>query len=505
MSLRTVRLPAHGRRRLQQCVVFCVLALSSSLSVAYDLQGRWTSTKTDGGGIARGDAITLTWSVVPDGEGYSRAGNSNLIDYLDDGWSVAAGDRTPDLTNRVWWDWMDRVYKQYTRVSGLNMVYEPEQFADGADTGVSGDIRIGGAIIDNQTGGILADNAFPNNGDMRIDTSRSNNGTPSFFHTNGPQWRNLLSHESGHGVGLSHTDISGANAVMETPLETSFWGLQFDDIYAFNRNYGDPFEKSGGNDSLATAVDLGRLQLESTLNMGNDANDSVVAEMDSDWLGIDGTSDEDWFAFEVTEPSSVTIILTPQGPTYTTQEQGANTDFSARSDLRFELHGPGRNGLELLTTINVGGAGELELLDSFPITDPSSYFVRVLGETDLNQFYRLELELSELTGIPGDVNQDGVLDSEDINAFVLGWQSITDGLTPTEAVMLGDLNRSGKTDLTDAIALRDALLGIGQSISIDELFSGVPEPSSLMLLLALLMPLAFRSQRNVTVYHSWNN
>ena len=276
----------------------CAFSGASSECLAYDWQGRWTSTKTDGGGIARGDAITLTWSVVPDGESYSRASNSNLIEYLDDGWNVPQALRTPDLTDRSWWDIMRRVYEQFDRVSGLTLVYEPEQNSDGTDTGRSGDIRIGGVPFtwdDDGTGGVLADNAFPNNGDMRIDTNRSSNGTPSFWHSNGPQFRNLIAHESGHGVGLGHSDITGANAVMETPLESNFWGLQFDDIYAFNRSYGDPLEEGGGNDTFASAYDFGQLAYNDQLTLGADANDSVVAELDDDWLGIDGTSDQDWF------------------------------------------------------------------------------------------------------------------------------------------------------------------------------------------------------------------
>lgn len=360
---------------------------------AYDITNRWTNTKTDGGGLQYGDPTTLLWSVVPDGESWSRGGPSDVIDALDDGWGVAAIDRTPDLTNRPWWSIMDRVYDQYTRVSGLTMIYEPEQNADGTDTGMSGDIRIGGVPFtwENDTGGVLADNSFPNNGDMRIDTYRNpSNGNPSFWISNPGQLRNLIAHESGHGIGLSHSDISGANAVMETPLETSFWGVQFDDVYAMNRLYGDPREKNGGNDTMATATDLGNLGTNGSVDMGTDAVDSVVGELDGDWLGIDDDADTDWFKFTTTGQAWTSIQVRPDGPTYTTAEQGSNIDFSARSDLSYEVYNA--SGVKILD-MDLEEAGTREFIDHMAI-GPGDYFIKVNGEANLNQFYRLDVDVS---------------------------------------------------------------------------------------------------------------
>ena len=448
---------------------------------AYDWNSRWTSTKTDGGGIQLGDAITLTWSVVPDGESWSRGGPSDLIDYLDVGWSVAEVDRVPDLTNRPWWAMMDRVYEQYERVSGLTLTYEPEQDPNGSDTGKSGDLRIGGVPFtwENDKGGVLADNTYPNGGDMRIDTYRGSNGVPSFWHTNPAAFRNLISHESGHGVGLGHSDISGANAVMETPLETNFWGLQFDDIYAFNRSYGDPLEKNGGNDTASTAFNLGMLTLDVPVSQGGDAVDSSVGELDDDWRGIDGSTDEDWFRFSTPSAGSIGLTLTPLGPTYSTEEQGPNTDFSARSDLGFEVYFDSGRGLTLLADIDEAEAGFAEAVTTLTAAQAGEYLFRVSGEADLNQFYQFDLRFIDVTGVPGDVNQDGVLDTQDIDAFASGWQNDTTGLSDGERTMLGDLNLSGRTDISDAILLHQALTAAGIPGSFDSLWgTAVPEPST---------------------------
>ena len=386
------------QRPLQKLVFFGLLLIliakqSIPNACAYDITNRWTNTKTDGGGNSRGDALTLLWSVVPDGEGWSRGGPSDLIDYLDVGWNVAAANRVPDLTNRPWWAMMDRVYEQYERVSGLTLTYEPEQNPDGSDTGVSGDLRIGGVPFtwENDKGGVLADNSFPNNGDMRIDTYRGNNGVPSFWHTNNNAFRNLISHESGHGVGLSHSDISGANSVMETPLESNFWGLQFDDVYAFNRLYGDPLEKNGGNDDYMTAYDFARVDPGNSVVLGLDASGSSVNEMDDDWVGIDGNSDEDWFTFFVTETAQIDVTVSPMGPSYTTNEQG-DFDAKERADLNFQI--VGTDGSSVLTTVDATDIGQVEQLSNFTLPSPGRYYIRVDGEADQNQFYQLDLAVS---------------------------------------------------------------------------------------------------------------
>lgn len=397
-----------------------VVVLIVSDASAYDIQNRWTNTKTDGGGISRGDAITLLWSVVPDGESWSRGGPSDLIDYLDVGWGVPAVDRVPDLTNRPWWAIMDRVYEQYERVSGLTLTYEPEQNPDGSDTGASGDLRTGGVPFtwENDKGGVLADNAFPNNGDMRIDTYRGNNGVPSWWHSNPAPFRNLISHEGGHGVGLSHSDISGANAVMETPLETSFWGLQFDDVYAFNRSYGDPLEKNGGNDNSTTAYDFDRMDPGDFVVLGLDASGSSVNEMDDDWVGIDGNSDEDWFTFYSVDPIALDVTVSPMGPSYTTQEQGA-FDAKQRSDLNFQIIDT--DGSNILTTVDATNIGQVEEILGFTLS-AGRYYVRVDGDTDLNQFYKLEMAVS--SSVPQDLIWVGRFSS---NWDVQGEDNFADG------------------------------------------------------------------------------
>jgi hypothetical protein len=339
-----------------------LLALSAAGdATAYDIVSRWGATQVNGGGLQRGSAVTLRWSIVPDGQSYSRSGNSKVVQFLDDGWNVPAASRVPDLTARPWWTVINNAYAQFGRVSGVNMVYVPEQNANGTDTGMEGDIRIGGDNLDGTPGGALADNTFPDDGDMRIDVTKETNGTVGSYFSTEPGLRNLVIHETGHGVGLGHAEFvnNSAKAVMEGGLRTDIWGLQFDDVYALNRQYGDPREQGPGNDFLATASTLGSYGISGTASFGVDALDSVVNQFDDDWLSIDGTSDVDYLRFSVTDKTFASIKLTPVGPSYNTVQQGA-INTAAMNDLVLQLfnHAP---TFSLIKTANETGLGAPEL------------------------------------------------------------------------------------------------------------------------------------------------
>lgn len=102
--------------------------------------------------------------------------------------------------------------------------------------------------------------------------------------------------------------------------------------------------------------------------------------------------------------------------------------------------------------------------------------------------------LADLTGVEGDVNQDGFVNALDVTAFVDGWRSNTAGLDAVERTLLGDLDLSGRTDLSDLFILHQALPSGGRRILATQFSDAlpIPEPSSLLLLatavLARLMP-----------------
>jgi glucose/arabinose dehydrogenase len=103
---------------------------------------------------------------------------------------------------------------------------------------------------------------------------------------------------------------------------------------------------------------------------------------------------------------------------------------------------------------------------------------------------------SQLTGIAGDVDQNGVFDPVvDVAAFVAGWN--TTGHVGTVArYMHGDLNNDGFTNLTDVFLMHQALQTVGQGFPFAALGLVAPEPaSSGMVLAALVAATAARRRR----------
>lgn len=83
--------------------------------------------------------------------------------------------------------------------------------------------------------------------------------------------------------------------------------------------------------------------------------------------------------------------------------------------------------------------------------------------------------------LPGDVNQDGVLTTADVQAFVAGWRSDTSGLNNLARMRAGDLNIDGVTNLADFVLLRQALNQAGVVIphgALESLGVALPEPSA---------------------------
>jgi hypothetical protein len=119
---------------------------------------------------------------------------------------------------------------------------------------------------------------------------------------------------------------------------------------------------------------------------------------------------------------------------------------------------------------------------------------------------------THLTGVPGDINSSGGAPNQaDIDAFVAGWlfekrvNNVRVGDLATFAK--GDLNFDGITNVTDMALFRDALgsLGSGAVLDLTALNSlGVPEPSSLALVVILLgVSCPCRRHARTSAYRRW--
>ncbi len=361
---------------------------------------------------AQGDPKILTWSLVPDGVpinidlggGCSVNGPSELFSRMDSLFASQGGRAT-------WIARIQQVFDRWSELTGVAYVrlsVPGQDWDDGASFGSSGngstrgDIRIAmTSVLGNGCGGILAFNFFPGGGiggDMVInsDFNWANSANNHRF------LRNVVAHEHGHGLGLSHVCPDNNTKLMEPFLSTNFDGPTHDEIRAGQRGYGDPFEP---DNSVAQATDLGTLLDGQTIVMGTGgAGESPFPFPDppvthGSILSIDANGEQDYFRFSVTEPLDVTITVTPIGLTYDSSTQAFNgscnsgnfIDSSAVANLNVQLIDT--NGSTVLATAASQPVGAPEIIPSFHLPAAGTYFIRVYeGDTpSASQLYELNL------------------------------------------------------------------------------------------------------------------
>jgi hypothetical protein len=324
---------------------------------------RWTTTATDTFKPAQGSPITLTWSVVPDGTPIDGAlgatgGPSDLRAFLDGIYGAES----------QWLPILRRAIDRWGEVCGITYVYEPNDDGVRLGTasgriGVRGDVRIGGKPVDGPFG-VLAYNAYPNDGDMVIDTDDSYYAGVS---QSSRRLRNVVAHEHGHGIGLDHVCPMTRTKLMEPSASTSFDGPQQDDILAAQRLYGDRYEP---NDSTGGAEPLVA------------QNRKWVATN----VSIDDDSDQDYYAIDAVEGTFADIVLHPLGSSYASGPEansglckGEHPRIDTRElvDLRLALLAPDGSVIE---SVNATRRGEDEELIDIPLpAGAGRYFVRVRG------------------------------------------------------------------------------------------------------------------------------
>lgn len=333
---------------------------------------RWSRTATNGSGLVQGQPTTLTYSFVDDGTAIPTDSKapSNLQARLTQIYGTKA----------AWLDLFDQVGKALGAQSGLTYVYEPNDdgaaFIDSSgQLGVRGDLRISGHKIDGDFG-ILAYNYSPDVGDMVIDTA------DKFFEdrqNNDLGFRNTVTHEFGHGVGLAHTCPINQTKLMEPFISFNFDGPQLDDIRGLQRLYGDKLED---NDTGANGTNLGAL------------GDGTVDPSQGKLLSIDdgttptSTGDEDFYRFSILPNKSVGITVTPTGDPYLEGPQNSDSSCTAGTtldpklinDLGFELLKDDGSGNFISAGItNSSTLGNPEVLSPTNFPTGGKFQIRVFG------------------------------------------------------------------------------------------------------------------------------
>ena len=108
--------------------------------------------------------------------------------------------------------------------------------------------------------------------------------------------------------------------------------------------------------------------------------------------------------------------------------------------------------------------------------------------------------ISGLKGIAGDVTNNGVFDAADKTAFIAGWMQkhLVNGVQIGDMAShaQGDLNLDGITNIQDLLLMQNALTGAGMGTITAADLSGVPEPSTFVLMLLAMMAMPRRPGRS---------
>ncbi|MGZ0171123.1 MAG: Calx-beta domain-containing protein [Planctomycetales bacterium] len=390
-------------------------ALPFGVATNFDLFGiadaqHWVTTATDGTpGFNQGDAITLTWGIVPDGTVVPNdlvdpvaTTASDLIAQLDVIYNETA--TGPDVRNRTWFALFQQVFDEYSANSGITYVFEPNDDGVAGSTapgvlGVRPDVRIGGATFVPPIG-VLGRNRFPDDGDMVIDAADPFFSNPINLAQNSIGLRYVLAHEHGHGLGQRHVVgqtspntpgvIALMNPVVGTPPPVD--GPQEFDILVTQRQYGDPNERGvGGNDSVADATIAGLVDAVTPISITGNS--------------IDSNTDTDVYQFTVTTDLTVSIDLSPTGSTVNagpgesgSPNPGTTFNMQTLNDLGLELIDS--DGATVLASSFVHGFGQSELITEFTLPAAGDYSLRITGTQDSPQAYSLTVTIPAVVVVP---------------------------------------------------------------------------------------------------------
>lgn len=370
----------------------CALA-SPNEARAYLAADRWETTASGPAG-PRGEPVTLTWSLAPDGTPTAGFGPSNFIASFDAQFGAGGG---ANLTQRPWFPLINSAFARWSELGGVTFVYEPHD--DGAEHraaagiwGVRGDVRLAAAPIDG-SGGTLAASQYPDTGDILFDSSdvsRLSHPAVNFI-----RLRNALMHEIGHALGLDHIASSNAAFLMEPALNVSFDGPQIDDVRGLHFLYGDALERierAAPTHAQALSASLGVLSPGDAAVVGNVGSDTRVAPGDAGYLSISNRGDVDLFSFELAAPGWADIELTPRGGRFRQAQLGGDEtwiDAVASNDLTLELLTANNS---LLAISNHRGRGDAERLAGV-FLPAAEYRLRVSGSREAVQLYSLEVRV----------------------------------------------------------------------------------------------------------------
>ncbi|HEX8878090.1 MAG TPA: PKD domain-containing protein [Phycisphaerales bacterium] len=339
---------------------------------------------------APGDAAraNLTYSFPADGTTWGLAGSgfptgsNNLIASL----TTAFGNEDTGK------EYIRQAFAAWKKYAGIT-------YTENSDSGIAmdqvatrrasvGDIRVGGLALGSSTP-VLAYNAFPGSpslasivgGDMVINTSYfSVAGTFPDASNNYRYFRNTVTHEHGHGTGFIHQVPCTGFKLMEPSISTGIDSHGNDDRRGATRNYGDRYS---GNQSLATALDLGNLTTPALRSFTN-----RDLSLNGFWNNGSNAGGADFYKFTLDSAQNVRIVVTPRGGSITTGQQssgcsGTTTTYAASSAANLAYVLTNGDGTVVIGSIDAtaNGSAENNLFSNLPA---GNYVLRVYDNDATN-------------------------------------------------------------------------------------------------------------------------
>ena len=211
---------------VRTCLFFAAVTIAAPVAQAYVLgptsPGKW-------GPPAYGTGATVSWSLMPTGTSCTAEFVGCTVT------SLAAFMPVGYLTQ------IQNAFAAWSAVANIHFVQIADDGAAfNAATTSSGDIRLGGHVIDG-AGGELAHGYFPPinglsaAGDIHFDIAEA---WKLGFGGGGLDIFQVAAHEIGHAIGLDHTTVP--NSLMDPYYTEAFAGPQADDIAGARFLYGAP-------------------------------------------------------------------------------------------------------------------------------------------------------------------------------------------------------------------------------------------------------------------------
>jgi hypothetical protein len=276
---------------------------------------------------------------------------------------------------------------------------------------------------------ILAYNFYPTNGDMLIDASFTwNSGSTLRF------FRNVLSHEHGHGLGMPHVCPIQQVKLMEPTASSAFDGPQQDDIRHLHAVYGDKFEPNTSASTVLAGTASATISANGTTTLGDVPDDPAAGAgstpPNSSIISLHATGpDVDHYKFTLTAPRSIQLTARPIGSTYGQSQQagngscpaGVNINTLTIANLRLSLL---NSSLAQIAFVDNAPAGTNEVTTR--VTLPAGNYIAKVDAPTVSetQLYKIDISATAARELRGQLTVNGV------TAFYPGEQ-VKAILTPT--------------------------------------------------------------------------